>query len=263
MIDDKITCVIIDDELQARKLLKKYIDQSDELVLVGEFANVTTALKGIPELEPDVIFLDVQMPGKTGIEMLTLLEIPEKYMIVFTTAYDQYAIQAFDNSAVDYLLKPFDQERFSLTIEKLLRARQALKAEASDELDKISKLLMQVQLQSRIEGSYLEKVTCKVGGKLRIVFLKDVYYIEADGNYTQAHTQEQGFLLDITISEIAVKLNPAYFVRIHRSTIVNTSFITAIEPHFNGEYKIELRNGTILKVSRSYKIDFNRAMGVF
>lgn len=259
MNDLKISCVVVDDELHARRLLKKYIQQSGVLDLVGEFPNAQLALKGITGLQPELIFLDVQMPGKTGIEMLEMLDEPERYMIIFTTAYDQYALKAFERSAVDYLLKPFDEDRFSMAIDKVKRMRK----NPGEEADKLHRLLLQMQLQNKPGDSFLEQITCKVANRLKILHLKDVLYIEAEGNYTQAYTAERGYLLDVSISDIQQRLDPNVFVRIHRSSIVNRQFISSIEPHFNGEYKIELHNKVVLKVSRSYKSEFNRIMGVF
>lgn len=202
------------------------------------------------------------MPGKTGIEMLERIESPQDYIIVFTTAYDQYAIKAFENSAVDYLLKPFDEERFRLSVEKIKKAYVSLERQPEEGIERIQDLLRQFQFGQK-DSFYLERITCRVLNKLRIVFTKDIQYIKADGNYTQACTAETCYLVDISITEIQSKLNPAIFVRTHRSLIVNIQYIAAVENHFNGEYKLEMQNKAILKVSRSYKDDFNRTMGVF
>lgn len=259
---EKIPCVIVDDEMHARKLLKKFILDAEVFDLVGEYSNATSALKGLTETQPKVIFLDIQMPGKTGIEMLERIEDPEEYIIVFTTAYDQYAIKAFENSAVDYLLKPFDEERFHVSVEKIKKAYTAMSRQSDENITRIHDLLRQFQMGQK-ESFYLERITCRVLNKLRIIFTKDIQYIKADGNYTQACTSDNSYLVDISISEIQLKLNPAMFVRIHRSLIVNTQYIVSVENHFNGEYKLEMQNKAILKVSRSYKDDFNEAMGVF
>ncbi|RYY90871.1 MAG: response regulator transcription factor [Chitinophagaceae bacterium] len=245
---NSLSCLIVDDELHARRLLKKYAAAAGMEVL-GECANAETALEAVPRLQPNVLFLDVQMPGRSGIELLADLEDAAQYLVVFTTAYDQYALRAFDASAVDYLLKPFDEERFRQAVEKLRR----LQATA------LPTLLEQFP---KPRGPYLERLTSRNGARLRIIGVKDIYYIEAAGNYCKACTQDGFHLLSAPISEVQKKLDPAAFVRIHRSTIVHTAHIQSIETHFNGEYKLTLRNRDVLKVSRSYKHAFNEAMGL-
>jgi len=249
---EKLTCILVDDELHARRLLKKYIEASDSLELLGEYANAEAALEAIPRLHPDVLFLDVQMPGRSGMELLAELPDAEHYLVVFTTAFDHYALHAFEAHAVDYLLKPFDDERFGQALEKLRQMHAGRTAPAA--------VASTFTLPAR--GGYLERITCRNGARLRILEVKEICYIEAAGNYCKAVTEAGSHLLGVPISEVQRRLDPSVFVRIHRSTIVNTSCIAAIEPHFNGEYKLELRNRAALKVSRSYKQDFNAVMGL-
>ncbi|GAA4339179.1 LytTR family DNA-binding domain-containing protein [Flaviaesturariibacter amylovorans] len=251
---EKLTCILVDDELHARRLLRKYIESDGSFELLGEFANADSALEALPRLQPQVLFLDVQMPGKSGIELLAALDEPDAFLVVFTTAYDQYALHAFEASAVDYLLKPFDEERFAQAAARL-RRMHAGRTDAP-----VQRLLEQYPAAK--PSGPLERITCRSGPRLRIINVKDIYYIEAAGNYCKAVTAEGAHLLGCSISEVQKKLDPARFVRIHRSTIVHTEYIAGIEAHFNGEYKLELRNRAALKVSRSYKEEFNHAMGL-
>lgn len=259
-MEDLIKCILVDDEPQARKLLKKYIEDAQSFELLAEFSNSSEALENIEKLSPEVLFLDIQMPGKSGFEMLYELQASSNYIIVFTTAYDHYALDAFNVSAIDYLLKPFDKLRFTTAVEKIKKEIQARRAVLNSKLSDEISLKYEKNKEEAI--TKIDCFTCKHGNKLKIISLKEVLYLEAAGNYTKAHTNDNYYLLGISISELKNKLDNN-FIRVHRSFIINKSYIDTIESHFNGEYILCMKNNILIKVSRTYKDEFNDTMGVF
>jgi two-component system, LytTR family, response regulator len=229
--------IIIDDEAPARNLLKEYLQDYPQLEVVAECRNGIEAIASIDSLCPDIIFLDIQMPGKNGFEVLQEIEhIPQ---IIFSTAYDQFALKAFEVNAIDYLLKPYTKERFRTTVNKLLSSNaQALKN-------------IQMLAESLLHKAFPERILVEQGNKLVSVPVRDVTWLEARGDYTRIHTGKQIFISNKGISELEQKLNPQQFLRIHRSTIIAISAIMEVYKEMSGP-QIKLQNGTVLKVSRSY-----------
>jgi two-component system LytT family response regulator len=236
--------MIVDDEDLARKRLRKMLGKYEtELEIVGEAGNGVEAVDRIDRLRPDVIFLDVQMPGFDGFEVVRRLKA--KPHIVFATAYDEFALKAFEENTVDYLLKPIEQQRLDKAVDKLrtLFDRQALHLDENIE-----------RLLSRLAASPLRRLQVRLGDKIVLVEIADVVYFDAKDKYTFLHTADQKYIVDFTLAELESRLDQAEFVRIHRSTIVNLKHTQELVKWFGGKYKVRLKdkNKTELVVSRGY-----------
>lgn len=240
-----ITCLIIDDEPLARSIIKNYLANITTIEIIGEFGDGLSALKGIKELKPDLIFLDIQLPKLTGLEVADLLE--SKPYIVFITAYNQYAIDAFELSALDYLLKPFTKERFDRAIQRVLE-RNSLEQTNSDKIDNF---IESYQPQNNL----LERIAVRSGNKIEIITASEITHLEAEGDYVMIFTKKGKFLKDRTMKYFETKLHTNSFVRIHRSTIVNIEEIKRIELFEKDSYIVVLKDGKNLKTSSSgYKL---------
>ena len=239
-----IRCIIIEDEKPARDLLKNYLEEFEQLELLGEFDNGFDGLKAVNELKPDAIFLDVQMPKLTGFEMLEVLEHnPE---VIFTTAYDQYAIQAFEQNAVDYLLKPFSRERFREAVEKL-----SLRLKKQDSADNQGGSIEKIKIHLAEGDEKLYRIVIKKTGKIHVISTNDVNYLEAQDDYVMIYTKEGRYLKQQTMKYFERHLDPDQFVRVHRSYIANISSIERIEPYEKSNYILILKDGSKVPVSRS------------
>lgn len=236
-----ITCVIIDDEQLARELLREYIEQTGNITIVGEATKGKDAVEMIDNLKPDLIFLDVQMPGMTGFDVLD--EITHDPYVVFTTAYDQYAIRAFEKNAVDYLLKPIDQERFQLAVK---RALERMKTEQYN----VGELLRNMKTENRT--SYDSHIFVQKSEKLINLPVEEIMFLEASGDYTILTTKNDQFVSSSGIGKLEEILNPEIFIRVHRSTIININFLKEIEKHFNGGMIVKMQSGKSFPVSRTY-----------
>lgn len=237
----KISCVIIDDEQLARELLREYIEQTENLTIVGEAIKGKDAIEMIDDLKPDLIFLDVQMPGITGFDVLD--EITHDPYVVFTTAYDQYAIKAFEKNAVDYLLKPIDQERFQLAVK---RALERMKTEQYN----VGELLRDMKTENKT--SYDSHIFVQKSEKLINLAVDEIMFLEASGDYTILTTKNDQFVSSSGIGKLEEILNPEIFIRVHRSTIININYLKEIEKHFNGGMIVKMQNGKSFPVSRTY-----------
>ncbi|MBX2967858.1 MAG: response regulator transcription factor [Cyclobacteriaceae bacterium] len=237
----KISCVIIDDEQLARELLREYIEQTDNITIVGEATKGKDAVEMIDNLKPDLIFLDVQMPGMTGFDVLD--DITHDPYVVFTTAYDQYAIKAFEKNAVDYLLKPIDQERFQLAVK---RAIERMKTEQYN----VGELLRDMKTENKT--SYDSHIFVQKSEKLINLAVEEIMFLEASGDYTILTTKTDQFVSSSGIGKLEEILNPEIFIRVHRSTIININFLKEIEKHFNGGMIVKMQSGKSFPVSRTY-----------
>ncbi len=235
--------VIIDDETPARNLLKEYIASYREMQIVAECKNGIEAIGVVNVLHPDLIFLDVQMPGKTGFEVLQEIDYIPK--VIFSTAYDQYALKAFEVNAVDYLLKPYTKERFSHAVNKIL-------GDVHDNLKQVQQLT-----ESLNTKMYPERILVEYGSKLVSISVADILWIEADGDYTKLHTLKQSFLSNKSMNELKQKLNPQMFQRIHRSSIIAITAIKEVHKEPSGP-QVVLTNDVRIKVSRTYAEAFKK-----
>jgi two-component system LytT family response regulator len=236
--------IIVEDEKPARDLLKMYLTEYTEAVLIGEYDNGFDGLKAINEEKPDLILLDVQMPKLTGFEMLEVLEHhPE---VIFTTAYDQYAIHAFEQNAVDYLLKPFSKERFGEAIRKF-ESRLEKRSEEKDGKSTIEKIRMHLADSEE----KLHRVVIKKSGKIHVISTNDINFLEAQDDYVMVYTDDGKYLKQQTLKYFENHLDKEQFVRVHRSFIANISCIERIEPYEKTNYILILKDGNKVPVSRS------------
>ncbi len=231
--------IIIDDEPLARSIVKEYLQKHPDLELAQECNDGFEGLKAIQQHAPDLIFLDIQMPKINGFEMLELADQPPA--VIFTTAFDEYAIKAFESHAVDYLLKPFNQERFDKAIQKW----QELKTGSQKELTK------ELLETASLSPSQNQRIVIKDGSKIKIIPVQDVYYLEAADDYVKVHTRDGYFLKNKTMAHFEQALDPQHFVRSHRSYIVNIQQITRIDPYEKDNHVAILRSGAKVPVSRN------------
>jgi two-component system, LytTR family, response regulator len=231
--------IIIDDEPLARSVIKEYLQKHPQIKMMQECGDGFEGFKAIQQHQPDLIFLDIQMPKITGFEMLELIEQPPA--VIFSTAFDEYALKAFESHAVDYLLKPFNQERFDKAIAKWMEQKPSESEKATqDLLDAAS-----------FSPSQSQRIVVKNGSKIKIIPVHDVFYLEAADDYVKIHTTEGYFLKNKTMSHFEQSLDGQQFVRSHRSYIINVQQITRIDPYEKDGHVAVLRSGIKVPVSRS------------
>lgn len=243
--------LIIDDEPLAREGIRLLIGSDADIQIVGEAEDGQSAIDAILEHRPDLVFLDVQMPEKSGLDALREVPSERLPLVVFVTAFDRYAIDAFEAHALDYLLKPVVAERFSRT---LARVKSRFRER---ELSEVTKRLMALMHgQETLSGPpqrFAERIPVPFGGKVQLVPVSAIDWIEAEDDYVRLHVGKTTHLLRKTLTAFESELNPEHFARIHRSRIVNLSRIKELRPHGQGEYTIVLVDGTSLKLSRTYR----------
>jgi two-component system LytT family response regulator len=239
----EIRIIIVEDERPARDLLRTYLEEFPNLKVIGEYDNGFDGLKAINELMPDAILLDVQMPKLTGFEMLEVLEHQPE--VIFTTAYDQFAIRAFERNAVDYLLKPFSRDRFRSAISKLQSRIESKPMEEDEEtsIDRIRQHLAQ-------SDEKLHRVVIKKSGKIHVISTGDINFLEAQDDYVMIYTDEGKFLKQQTMKYFEERLDSEQFVRVHRSYIANITRIERIEPYEKSNFILILKDGNKVPVSR-------------
>lgn len=247
---NKIKTLIVDDEPLARRNLRVLLEKDPQIEILDECRNGREAVKAINTLSPDLIFLDIQMPEMDGFDVLGHVGPEHIQAIIFVTAFDQYALKAFDVHALDYLLKPFDDERFGHALQ---RAKTQIEAR---EINRLSKRLLALLAERESERKivrkdYLTRFMIKDSGRVVLVKVDDVDFIEADGNYAKLHVGRKAHLLREKMNDLEGRLDPARFVRIHRSIIVNLDRIKEMHPHFNGDYIVVLEDGRQLRLSRA------------
>lgn len=235
----KIRTIIVEDEKLARDLLKNYLKDHSQMELLEECPDGFSGIKAIQKHQPDLVFLDIQMPKLTGFEMLELLDYTP--CIIFTTAYDQFAIKAFEHNALDYLLKPFSRERFANALEK---AMDKINNEKND-TDKIK------QLSENTIEDHLQRVVVKSGQKINVFPVEQIKYIESQDDYVMIYTEGHKYLKQKTMKFFESSLDPNLFIRIHRSYIVNVEQIMQLEPYEKDNYVCVIKDKTKLKVSQS------------
>lgn len=236
-----ITCIVVDDEKLARDLLLEYLQQLPDIQVVAECSKGKEAVEKIDKLKPDLVFFDVQMLGMIGFDILD--EIVHDPFVIFCTAYDQYAIKAFEKNAVDYILKPLDQERFRQAVE---RAINRMKMEQNN----VGELLRNLKTENKT--NYDSHIFVQKSEKLLNLPVDEIVYLEASGDYTILTTKNDQFVSSSGIGKLEEILNPEIFIRVHRSTIINLNFLKEIEKHFNGGMVVKMQNGKSFPVSRTY-----------
>jgi two-component system, LytTR family, response regulator len=248
-----LSVLVIDDEPLARTRIKRMLQNIGNIEVVGECANGRQAVEQIPKIKPDVLLLDVQMPEMNGFQVLESLGENIPY-VIFVTAYDQYAIQAFEVYALDYLLKPFNENRLE---QALIRARKQVALETKTGFSE-----QLTALVKELKGEpHLDRLVMKDERKIWFVPVDSIDWIEADGKYVQVHVGKEAHLMRESLTALETKLNPKKFTRIHRSSIVNVERIKEMQPWFHGDYRIILDNGKDLILSRTYRKKFQELIG--
>jgi two-component system, LytTR family, response regulator len=248
----KVRTLVVDDEPLARQSLRILLEGDPQVALIGEAGSGREALALIRRESPDLVFLDIQMPELDGFGVLERIEAAELPVVVFVTAFDQYALRAFEYHALDYLLKPFDDARFEKT---LRRAKEQVEQREIKDLSRRLIALLEGREGQTVSASaqpqYLSRLLIKSAGRVSFLKTEEIDWIGAEDYYVKLHVGRKNHLLRETMNDMEAKLDPARFVRIHRSAIVNVERIRELHQHFNGEYLVVLQDGTELKLSRS------------
>ena len=232
--------IIIEDEEPARELLQNFLKPYTDIEVIGEYIDGFEGAKAINQLKPDLVILDIQLPRITGIEVLELLD--HCPMIIFTTAYDEYAIKAFEKNAIDYLMKPFSRERFSQAIDKAVN-RKKIMISNEDNIHQLSENLT--------TDTFLSRIVIKSPKAMNIIPVDEILYFEAQDDYVMIHTQASRFMKKQTMKYFEDRLNPDQFARIHRSYIANVAFINKLEPYSKDTFIAVFKNGAKLNVSNT------------
>lgn len=238
----KINVVVVDDEKHARDRLKKLLKPLENIVIAGEASDGLQAVELIEETQPDVIFLDIQMPGATGFEVLEKISFAPK--VVFVTAYDQYAVQAFEKNALDYILKPFSADRVKRAVQKVMETAQLL---GPDVLKEIRKALD--------KKNYLRRFSVKLGDEFLLIPQEAVFFFKSDDQYNFLHTESRRYIVDHTLKELETLLDPEVFIRIHRGAIISLNKIHRIKRWFHGDILVQMTDAdkTRIRVGRSFQ----------
>lgn len=248
-----IRVVTVEDEPLARERLRTLLEQEADFDLLCEVADGRSAVDAIRTRKPDLVFLDVNIPELNGFGVIEEVGVEHMPAVVFVTAYDQFAVRAFETHALDYILKPFDEERFRSALD---RARNTLSNRDAGSLEnRLYDLLGQAR-----NATHAERLAVRSGGRIVFVRTEDIDWIGAEGNYARLHIGSESHLLRETMSILEEKLGPARFLRIHRSTLVNTDAIAELEPLLQGDYVVILRDGTRLTSSRGYRANVQAFM---
>ena len=249
-----LRALVVDDEPLARTALVRLLKRERDIQLVGQCGDGESAVETIRSAQPNIVFLDIQMPEMDGFQVVETIGVEKMPVTVFVTAFDRYAIRAFDANAVDYLLKPFEPERFARA---LARARdRCLGRQDGESAERLFALL-----NSRMQSDYAQRIAVAVGGRIVFVAVNEIDWIEAEGNYARLHAARKVYDVRETLQSLMEKLDPREFVRIHRSTIVNVQRIREVQPWFRGGHIVLLESGEQLRMSRYQRDAVERLLG--
>jgi two-component system LytT family response regulator len=268
MSDSKtLRALVVDDEPLARQRIVDMLRREPDVEIVGEIDNGLEAVEAIRSLKPAVVFLDVQMAGKTGLDIVREIGVDEMPLTIFVTAYDQHALAAFEVAAVDYLVKPFDDERFE---QALQRARRIIELKEVDGLrtrllsvlqgERASDSAVAPPLPAR--GAYIERIPVEMRGKVRVVSVQEIEFIVASGPYAELYSGDRKYVIRESMQNLEDKLDPNVFIRIHRSVIVRLDLIETLHKGAGGDYEVQLKSGRRLRVSRSRLEALEKKLGV-
>lgn len=258
--DNACRVLVADDEFLARQRLEDLLSDREQVEIVDLVDNGRDAVEAIQNSGPDLVFLDVQMPDLTGLDVVEEVGPEEMPVTVFVTAYDEYALNAFEVAALDYLVKPFDDERFERAFS---RAREMISLREVDEMkDRLLTLLQTESEPDAPEPEYLERIAVDKRGQIRVVPVADIDYIAADGPYAELHTHEQTFIVRERMKNLEDRLDPDRFFRIHRSVIVQLDRIESLLHSSGGDYAVRLHDGTRLRLSRSRRDELENRLGL-
>jgi two-component system LytT family response regulator len=250
-MSERVRVVIVDDEPLARQHIADRLAHEEDVEIAGQADNGNDAVEIIRRLRPDIVFLDVQMPGLDGIDVVDTIGAEEMPATIFTTAFDHYALKAFDRAAVDYLLKPFDDERFSQAFRRARKARQSGKLQA---------LLREDEQSAKPGGNYLDRIAVESRGQMRVVPVSKIDYITASGPYAELHVGDRAYAVRERMQALEERLDPAVFLRVHRSVIVRLDRVEAMLRSPGGDYGVRLRDGTTLSVARARREELERRL---
>jgi two-component system LytT family response regulator len=265
----KIRVVVVDDEELGRDRLESLLTEHPDMEVVGTASDGRAAVEVIEREQPDLVFLDVQMPEMDGFEVVEALELDRMPAIVFVTAYDAHALRAFEVHALDFLVKPFDQARFEKALEhvrgQITRGSRSPEMQRDDgggaTLVPMDERLLAVLEELRAQRNFPERLIVKTAGRVFFVRVEDVDWVEASGNYVKVHAKGEAHLIRESMKNMEARLDPKRFVRIHRSAIVNIDRIKELEPWFHGEYIVIMRDGTRLTASRVFSDRLSAMIG--
>lgn len=250
---ENIRVLVVDDEQPARTRILDLLEKQPDVEVVGVGRDGAEAIPLVRDYRPDLLFLDIQMPGMSGFEVLKQIPPDAAPFTIFITGYDHYAIPAFEANALDYLLKPFSDERFEAALQ---RGRKFVRNRAVGELGKRFAHLLDDQLASQQNSPYLERILIKSSGRVMFLDVADIDWIEAAGVYVNLHVGTKSHLYRATVGQLRERLDPRKFVRVHRSTMVNTSRIAELQPRTHGDYAVILKTGVEVSLSRGYRSEF-------
>jgi two-component system, LytTR family, response regulator len=250
---DNIRVLVVDDEKPARTRILELLEKQPDVEIAGVGRDGIEGIDLVRTQSPDLLFLDVQMPGKDGFEVLQEITPEQAPLTIFVTGYDKYAIQAFEAHALDYLLKPFSDERFEAAFQ---RGRQHIRAQTVGELGLRFARLLENQTNPDQGSEYFERVLIKSSGRVTFLDVGDIDWIEAAGVYVHLHVGAKSYLYRATVGQMQERLDPKRFVRVHRSTMINTSRIVELQPRTHGDYVVVLKGGVELTLSRGYRSQF-------
>jgi two-component system, LytTR family, response regulator len=253
LLQGRLRVVVVDDEALARRAMNRILNLIPEVEVVAECSTGTEALNVIKDIRPDVVFLDIEMPGTTGLEVAHEIQNNSKPHLIFVTAHEQYAIDAFKVHALDYLVKPICEERIYEVLQRVMDQTNHVQiTDLDSRLNSILRL-MERQKKDLQHGIILERMSIRSNGRIYFIETSSIDWIQAEGNYATLHTGTTKHLLRIKMNQLEEKLDPKTFFRVHRSTIVNIHSIKELRPYFNGAYLIILSNGMKLFSSRGYR----------
>jgi len=242
-------CLIIDDEILARDVIRTFLEGDHSIRVVDEASNGTQAVIKILQHRPDIIFLDIQMPEMDGFEVLKEIWPHHQPFVVFTTAFDQYALRAFEVNAIDYLLKPFDEIRFH---QSLGRLKERLSQQSQPRIEELVSRLLNEQKEIK-EDNYLQRILVKESGRMYLIKVEDITHFGADGNYISLFTAAKTYTIYESLTSLENRLDPTVMIRVSRSNIININYISELETYFNGEYIVHLTGGQKVKWTRGYR----------
>jgi two-component system, LytTR family, response regulator len=262
--------LVVDDEPLGRRRVLDLLEEEEGVEVVGTAADGTAAVEAIRSARPDLVFLDVQMPRMSGLEVVQAVGPESMPATIFVTAYDQYALQAFDSAAVDYLVKPFKDDRFE---EALRRARRRIESESREQLHEKLMALLQGGSSATVEPSspqdatarpsvkYLERIAVQMRGKMRVVPVAQIDYVTASGQYVELHVGTHRYIIRESMQHLEERLDPEHFVRVHRSAIVRLSLVDTLLRSEGSDYQVQLKGGVRLPVGRSRRETLERRLG--
>lgn len=258
------TTVIADDEEPARRRIRELLEKEQDIRILEICKNGEQAINSVQKHQPDILFLDIQMPEISGFDVLKKLQIEHIPITIFVTAYDQYALQAFEVHAVDYLLKPFSDERF---YDALKRARKRFEMENREPFHSLLHMLLSTNTEEsphkrkRSDSVYIDRLVLEKNGKKFFLDVREIKWVEASGSYVYVHTEEKKYIKRMLLGNLEKQLNPRFFIRIHRSAVVHLDAIESFHHHSHGDYKVTLSGGKELKLSRNYRENLQNRLG--